>query len=80
MNIQWSEKVKEKLSKGEEEKKIIANEKEMKRLNLLESLKMLGGPFTNADEVDEFLKENTVNDKEKQQRMKKEIQLQETVP
>lgn len=32
---------------------------------MLKSLKILGGPFTKADEVNEFLKNNSIIDKEK---------------
>lgn len=47
---------------------------ERKRLAMLESLKAKGGPFTNSDEVAQFL-EGKLPEKEKQARMKKEVQF-----
>ena len=58
-----------------EKKQEISLVKERKRLNLLEELKVNSGPFTNSDEVDNFLNDSMINDKDKQKRMKKEIQF-----
>ena len=49
--------------------------KERKRLNLLEDLKACGGPFTNSDEVQLYLSDTEVTNKEKQKRLKREVQF-----
>ena len=48
---------------------------ERKRLIMLEDLKSTGGPFTNAEEVEKYLEDITITDKDKQKRMKKEVQF-----
>ena len=53
-----------------ERKQEISLVKERKRLNLLEELKVYSGPFTNSDEVDNFLNDSIMNDKEKEKLMK----------
>ena len=44
------------------------------RLTALEELKKVGGPFTNADEIDTFLSEEA-SEKEKKDRMKAEMKF-----
>ena len=45
----------EKFAKGLDAKQIIAQNQERKRLDLLEGLKKLNGPFTHADDVQSYL-------------------------
>lgn len=42
---------------------------------MLEELKTVGGQFMNADEIDEFLKDRSINDKTKNPRLKKFMQF-----
>ena len=48
---------------------------ERKRLIMMEGLKSSGGPFTNAEEVEQFLGDTSITDKDKQKRMKREMQF-----
>ena len=77
LKLKWQEHTKEKFAKGASEKQQSAQLKERKRLDLLESLHELGGPFTNADQVETYLKQkdDTGSEKERQKRLKKEIQF-----
>ena len=74
VELQWSEKVKEKFAKGVDVKQLLAQQKERKRLDMLDMLKVVGGPFTNSSEVKEYL-ELQHDSKTKQQRLKREIQF-----
>ena len=73
--IEWNESVKEKFSSDAEKKQVVALGQERKRLIMLEDLKSTGGPFTNAEEVEKYLEDITITDKDKQKRMKKEVQF-----
>ena len=42
---------------------------------MLEDLKKLNGPFTNPDEVTEYIHNHSIGEKDKKQRLKKEIQF-----
>ena len=42
---------------------------------MLESLKYQGGPFTNAEQVKEYLEKKDIGVKSKKERMKKEVQF-----
>jgi hypothetical protein len=42
---------------------------------MLNKLKSSGGPFTDSEEVEQFLADSTLDDKAKQQRMKLDVQL-----
>ena len=64
--------MKEKFEKGTTAKLAITLQAERKRLELLAKLKVVGGPFTNAEEVDQYMKEEC-DEQEKQRRMKMEI-------
>ena len=64
----------EKFATGADEKQVLAQTQERKRLNMLEELKLLGGPFTNADEVQSVL-ESDMDEKLKKKRMKMEVQF-----
>ena len=75
LELAWNEKQEDLFKTDHEKKQEISLVKERKRLNLLEELKVNSGPFTNSDEVDNFLNDSMINDKDKQKRMKKEIQF-----
>ena len=75
LELNWQEKMKEKFAAGAEEKQIIAQAKERKRLDLLEELKEGGGPFTDADRVKEYVDRGGSPEKEKKKRLKKELQF-----
>ena len=55
LELQWREKMKEKVATGADEKHIVAQTKERKRLDMLEKLKKVDGPFTDADMVEDFM-------------------------
>jgi hypothetical protein len=74
LEVEWNEKMSDKFKSEADKKQQSALGSERKRLLVLEQLKKVGGPFTNAEEVDEFLKSDR-SDKEKQSRMKKEVQF-----
>lgn len=46
---------------------------ENRKLEILQFLKSKGGPFTNTSEIDAYLKDSSIPQKEKQKRMKKEV-------
>ena len=74
IEIKWSEKTKESFKQGADEKRVLAQIMEGKRLDQLDKLKNLGGPFTDAAEVDEYL--NQCQDmKAKKARMKLELRF-----
>ena len=73
--VEWNASVKEKFSTDAEKKQEVALGQERKRLTKLEDLKTCGGPFTNAEEVEQYLGDATITNKEKQRRMKKEVQF-----
>uniref|UniRef100_A0AAV2MI12 Uncharacterized protein n=1 Tax=Knipowitschia caucasica TaxID=637954 RepID=A0AAV2MI12_KNICA len=58
-----------------EQKQEMAQRKERKRLDLLDILKSRGGPFTDSGEVEKFLVDQSLNNIEKLQRMKLEVQF-----
>ncbi|CAL9689867.1 unnamed protein product [Knipowitschia caucasica] len=67
--------MKAKFQCGVEQKQEMAQRKERKRLDLLDILKSRGGPFTDSGEVDKFLVDQSLNNIEKLQRMKLEVQF-----
>ena len=75
LELDWQQRTKEKFAAGACEKQQVAQAKERKRLDLLDSLKENGGPFTDADQVQLYLDQEGITDREKQIRMKKEIQF-----
>ena len=75
LTMEWKEKIKEKMAKGADMRQIVAQSKERKRLDILDDLKALGGPFTTAQEVQEFLENEDTTEKEKQKRMKREMRF-----
>ena len=42
---------------------------------MLEFLKHQGGPFTNAEQVNEYVQNKDIDEKSKKERMKKEVQF-----
>ena len=76
--MKWSQKTQDNFKMGEDEKQQMAQKIESKRLDKLNQLKALGGPFTDAGEVEDYLK-LAVAAKKKKQRMKLELQFA-TVP
>jgi hypothetical protein len=70
--VKWNTKMSEKMKDETERKQETALGQERKRLLALEKLKMKGGPFTNAEEVEEYLR-SEIPEKEKQTRMKQEV-------
>ena len=75
LNMEWKEKIKDRLAKGADMKHVVAQTKERKRLDILDELKEAGGPFTSAEEVQEFLDMEGISEKDKQKRMKKEMRF-----
>ena len=67
--------MKEKFSKGVDEKRVVAHHQERKRLDMLDGLKEMDGPFTNADEVQTFLDDTKITDELKKKRLKLEMQF-----
>ena len=73
--VEWNTLVKEKFSSDAEKKQQVAIGQERKRLTMMEDLKECGGPFTNAEEVEKYLGDATSTEKDKQKRLKKELQF-----
>ena len=73
--VEWNLLVKDKFSTDAEKKQEVALGQERKRLVILETLKSSGGPLTNAEEVETFLADTSIMDKDKQRRLKKEMQF-----
>ena len=75
LELSWTASMKLRVKKGSDEKREAAMVQERKKLGSLEKLKEMGGPFTSADEVDAYLADLGKNNmKEKQRRMKLEVQ------
>ena len=74
LEVEWNRQVAKKFRKDADKKQETALGQERKRILLLESLKLRNGPFTNAEEVEEYLKQD-IPEKDKQTRMKKEVQF-----
>ena len=72
MEVEWNNKLASKLKTDTDRRQEAALSQERKRLLALEKLKESKGPFTNAEEVEEFLRSD-ISEKEKQKRMKKEL-------
>ena len=75
VELAWSLKMKDKMKLGYSEKQIIGQIKERKRLDMMEALKINGGPFTDAGSVQNYLESVEVGDKEKQSRLKLELRF-----
>ena len=75
LELKWQKRTQEKFAEGASARQQVAQVKERKRLNMLDTLKKEGGPFTTAEQVQQYLDQEDVQEKVKQQRMKKEIQF-----
>eukprot|EP00058_Branchiostoma_floridae_P018115 XP_002603604.1 hypothetical protein BRAFLDRAFT_93148 [Branchiostoma floridae] len=75
VELNWSRHTQEKFEMGAAQKQEMAQRNERKRLDMLDKLKASGGPFTDSSEVEQFIASEKLNDKEKQQRMKLEVQF-----
>ena len=75
LEIEWQQKMKDKFSAGADEKQVVAQTKERKRLDMMEALKDVGGPFTNSDMVKEYVEADDLSEKTKQKRLKLEVQF-----
>ncbi|KAJ8395920.1 hypothetical protein AAFF_G00026280 [Aldrovandia affinis] len=81
VELNWSKHMNEKFEKGAEQKQEMDQRKDRKRLDMLDTLKSSGGPFTDSGEVEKFLVDETLDDNAKQQRMKLEVEFaRERVP
>ena len=75
IELKWMESTKEKFKKGADQKQEMAMRNEQKMLDMLDTLKSSGGLFTESQEVEVYLQDNSLDDKAKQQRLKLEIQF-----
>ena len=75
IKMAWKQRAEEKFARGAEEKQEVAQVKERKRLTKMDELKGVGGPFTCADEVRLYLDKEELSEREKQKRLKKEVQF-----
>ena len=75
IKMAWKQRAEEKFTRGAEEKQEVAMVKERKRLTEMEELKGVGGPFTCANEVRLYLDKEELSEREKQKRLKKEVQF-----
>ncbi|KAK5859359.1 hypothetical protein PBY51_020921 [Eleginops maclovinus] len=75
VELNWSKLMKAKFESGADEKQEMAQRKERKRLDMLDTLKSRGGPFTDSGEVEKFLVDESLNNNAKLQRMKLEVQF-----
>ena len=74
MELSWSTYTKKHFERGSDEKRELAQRVERKRLETLEALKKLGGPFTDANEVEQFLSRD-LSLKERKLRVKLELKF-----
>ena len=75
LSLEWSEKMKEKFKAHADVKQINSLKMERKRLDKLDKLKKLGGPFTEAEEVEKFVIDPKIPEKTKKDQMKMELQF-----
>ncbi|KAK1882685.1 ATP-dependent zinc metalloprotease FtsH [Dissostichus eleginoides] len=75
VELNWSKLMKAKFESGADQKQEMAQRKERKRLDMLDTLKSRGGPFTDSGEVEKFLVDESLNNNAKLQRMKLEVQF-----
>ena len=75
LNLEWSSKMKEKFKQNADIKQINSQVNERKRLDKLDKLKKLGGPFTDAAEVQSYVQDTEILPKKKKERMKMELQF-----
>ena len=75
IKLAWKQRTEEKFARGAEEKQEVAQVKDRKRLTKLDELKEVGSPFTCAKEVRLYLDKEELSEREKQKRLKKEVQF-----
>ena len=75
VELAWSKKMRDMMAKGYSEKQVLGQIKERKRLNMLEQLKIEGGPFTDAEAVSKYLESPLENPRKKQSRHKLELRF-----
>lgn len=75
VELKWSESMREKFARGLDEKMVVAQALERKRLDMLEELKNMNGPFTHSDDVQNYLAEPAIKEEIKKKRMKMELQF-----
>ena len=75
LDLAWSEKMKEKFKASADVKQMNSIAMERKRLDKLEKLKKLGGPFTSSSEVEDFLSDSGEDEQAKKVRLKLELQF-----
>ena len=74
INLKWSKKMQDNFAAGSDQKQILAQKTERTRLEILEKLKDLGGPFTNSEEVEQYMATN-IDEESKQKRLKLEVKF-----
>ena len=74
MELKWNQKQRDRFAEVADMTRTVAIQKERKRLDLLEKLKAEKGPFTSAEEVQEYMASDA-HPKVKQNRMKREMQF-----
>jgi hypothetical protein len=75
LELEWSAKMKQKFADCASESQVKAAISERKRLNLLDELKKVGGPFTDADEVKAYVINTDLEEPIKKKRMKNEVKF-----
>ena len=75
IKLAWKQRTEEKFARGAEEKQEVAQVKDRKRLTKLDELKEVGSPFTCAKAVRLYLDKEELSEREKQKRLKKEVQF-----
>ena len=75
VELAWSKKMRDMMAKGYSEKQVLGQIKERKRLNMLEQLKIEGGPFTDAEAVSKYLESPLEDPRKKQSRLKLELRF-----
>ena len=75
LELEWSAKMKLKFADGANENQIKAEISKRKQLNLLDELKKVGGPFTDADEVRSYVSSSAIEEPAKKKRMKAEVKF-----
>ena len=73
VSLKWNERMKEKFSKGMDEKRVIAYQHKRKRFEMLEKLKEM--KLTNADEVEIFVNDTKISNELKAKRLKLEMKF-----
>ena len=75
LKLSWSKQMKAKQEQGSDEKQKLAKKKEEKRLDTLDFLKSVGGPFTDEKEVEDYITKEDIIEKDKVKRMKLEMKF-----